>query len=170
MGDRQFTLRTSMAVTAVLGCTLTWVRSQGSFGYALIVVSHSVVAWGLGFALAVATARAFGPAVRGRRVWLAVWSLLALVISASLYLAWGHHRAMYLYGFGLEHGFPYPDPAINSLERWFDARRPVPPGSLKLHGEYPLVGFILGMLVLSLVSLAGLLVGVISNRPQRRTR
>ncbi len=56
MGERRFTLRLSMAVIAVLGCTLAWVRSQGSFGYALVVVAHSA-----------AIARAFCPVFRGHR-------------------------------------------------------------------------------------------------------
>ena len=70
----------------------------------------------------------------------------------------------------LDRGFPYPDRAINALERWFDARRPVSPGSLKLHGEYPLVGFVLGMLVLGFCGFTGLLFGVLSNRPDRTMR
>jgi hypothetical protein len=166
MGNRTFTLRTSMAVIAALCFMLTWVRSQGSLGYALIVVSHSIVAWGFCLAMAIAIARVFGPAVRGRTGRVTVWSLLALITSASIYVAWGHYRTMYLDYFGLDHGFPYPDRAINALERWFDVRRPIAPGSLKLHGEYPLVGFVLGLFVLAFTSLAGLLLGVLLNQPQ----
>jgi hypothetical protein len=77
---------------------------------------------------------------------------------------------MYMYFSGLDHGFPYPDRAINALERWFNARRPVPPGYLKLHGEYPFVGFVLGILVLGFCGLTGLLFGVLSNRPDRTMR
>jgi hypothetical protein len=153
-----------MAVIAVSALTLAWIRSQPSFGYALIVVSHSIVAWGLCLALAIVVARAFGPAVPARRVRVAVSGLLALALTASLYLAWAHHRAMYLYVHGLDQGFPYPDRAINALERWFDARSPVAPGMFKVHGEYPLVGFVLGVLVLGFSGLTGLLFGVLSNR------
>jgi hypothetical protein len=35
-----------MVVIAAVGLVLDWVRSQGSFRYALIVASHSVVAAG----------------------------------------------------------------------------------------------------------------------------
>lgn len=31
--------------------------------------------------------------------------------------------------------FPYPDTFLIKLEEWFDARRPVPPGTIKIHGE-----------------------------------
>jgi hypothetical protein len=164
MRYRKVTLRTSMAVIAASALTLAWVRSYDSLGYALVVVSHSIVAWGLCLALAIVVARAVGPAVRARRGRVAVSGLLALALTASLYLAWAHHRAMYLYGDGLDQGFLYPDRTINALERWFDARRPVPPGMLKLHGEYPLVGFVLGVLALGFSGLTGLLFGVLSNR------
>jgi hypothetical protein len=165
MREHQFTLRTSMVVIAALGLVLAWVRSQGSFGYAMIVASHSVVAWGLCLVTAIVIARVFGPTVRGRRGRLAVLGLLAIVLPASLYLAWGQYRTMHVFESRLEldRGFPYPDRAINGLARWFDARNPVTPGMIKLHGEYPAVGFILGMLALGFTSLSGLLLGMFSK-------
>src|SRR5262249_47573583 len=141
-----------------------WFRAQGSLGYALVVVSHSIIAWGLALVTALAMARRFGPIIRGTARRAAVSGLLAITLLASLYLAWGHHRAMDEYIHGLDHGFPYPDPAINKLERWFDARHPLPPGGfIKLHGEYPRVGFVLGILVLVFMSASGWLIGVLSN-------
>jgi hypothetical protein len=172
MCKRQFTLRTSMAVIAAVGLVLAWVRSQGSFGYALIVASHSVVAWGLCLATPIAIARVFGPAIRGRRGRFAALSLLAIVLPASLYLAWGQYQATHVLESGLEldRGFPYPDWVINALARWFDARNPVTPGMIKLHGQQHNVGFVLGMLKLVFTSLTGFLLGVLWNRPQDATK
>jgi hypothetical protein len=170
MRERQFTLRKSMAVIAASGCALAWVRSLGSFEYALTICSHSMIAWGLCFGTSVAVARVLAPSVRGGIRRAMVWGVLAIVVVAALYLAWGHHRAMYMVAYGLDHAFPYPDPAINALALWFDARRPAPPGLLKLHGEYRTVGFVLGMLTLIVASLTGLCVGVLSKRREGRTR
>jgi hypothetical protein len=50
-----------------------------------------------------------------------------------------------------------------AFEYRLDARGPVPPGSLNLHGEYPLVGFVLGGLVLGFSGLIRLLLGMLSN-------
>src|SRR4051794_29705341 len=124
MSNRRLTLRTSMALITAWGVLLAWVRSQGSLGYALVVASHSTVAWGLCFFTAFAVAWSYGPIVRSRSARVTVSTLLAIAAMASLYLAWGHERAMYEYIRGLDHGLPYPDPAINALERWFDARYP----------------------------------------------
>ncbi|AGA28662.1 hypothetical protein [Singulisphaera acidiphila] len=153
-----------MAVVVALGIILAWVRAQGSLSYALIVVSYSFVAWGFSFAIAFTIARVFVPAVRGHRRRAGVSSLLVIGLVASLYLAWGHNLAMHQYLFGLNRRFPYPDLAINTLERWFNARRPVPPGTMKLHGEYPVVGIVLGMLVIVFTSFSGFLLGVLLTR------
>jgi hypothetical protein len=166
MHDRRLTLRLLMAIVAAWGLALAWFRAQGSLSYALVVISHSIIAWGLALIAALAMARGFGPIILGAAKRATVSGLLAIILLASLYLAWGHHRAMYEYIHGLDHGFPYPDRAINGLERWFDARHPLPPGGfIKLHGEYPRVGFVLGILVLVFMSASGWLIGVLSNRP-----
>jgi hypothetical protein len=154
-----------MAIVAAWGILLAWVRSQGSLGHALTVASHSIVAWGLVLITAFAIGQVFGPIVRRPGARAAVSGLLAVTLLASLYLVWAHHQAMYEFVHGLDHGFPYPDPAINALLRWFDARHPVHPGSLKLHGEYPRVGFVLGILALVFMSVNGWLVGVLWNGP-----
>jgi hypothetical protein len=155
-----------MAVIVAWALLLVWIRSQGSFFYALVVVSHSVTARGLCLIAAFGVARVCGPAVTRPVVRAALSSLFTVALLVSLYLTWAYHRAMYEFIHDLEYRFPYPDPAINALERWFDARRPVPPGYLKLHGEYPLVGFVLGMLIVVGVSLSGFLFGTLSNRPK----
>jgi hypothetical protein len=161
----KITLWTSATVIAALGLVLVWVRSEGSFGYAMIVASHSVVAWGLCLAAPFAIARVFGPSVRGHRGRVVTLGLLTVVLPVSLYLAWGQYRAMHVFESRLEldRGFPYPDRALNAFERWFNVRRPVGPGMRKMHGEYPTVGFILGMLALVFASLTGFLLGAISK-------
>jgi hypothetical protein len=169
MFDRRLTLRTWMAVIVALGALFTWIRSQGSLYQALAVASHSIIAWGLSFFAAFALARWFGLAARTSGVRTTVSILRALSLAAALYLAWGHMRAWFFI-YGLDHGLPYPDRAINALERWFDARRPVPPGSVKLHSEYLTVAFILGLLVVLLAGGAGLLSGLLANRPDGPVR
>jgi hypothetical protein len=155
-----------MAIVAAWGVLLAWIRWQGSLGGVLVVVSHSVIAWALCLIMAFAIARVFGPILRGSVVRGIVWGLLAVAILASLYLVWAHRRATYDFVYGLDHGFPYPDPAIIALLQWFDARYPASPGSLKMHGEFPRVSFVLGMLVLVFMSVTGGLAGVLSNRPE----
>ena len=108
------------------------------------MLSHSTIGRGLCLLTTIAVARTFGPTVHGNVGRATASGLLAILLLGSLYMASAHYRAMYMWWDGLDHGFPFPDPAINALERWFDARRPVSPGNLKLHGEYPLVGFVLG--------------------------
>jgi hypothetical protein len=163
MCDRRFNLRTWLAIVAAWGVLFAWTRSQGSPAYALIVVSHSIIAWAVCLGVTFAFARHFGPFVSGSFARAIGSGLFAAALLVSLYLVWGHDRAMFLYHTGLDHHFPFPDPAINALERWFDARRPVSRGSLKLHGEYPMVGFVLGMLVIAGVSVSGFLLGVLSR-------
>jgi hypothetical protein len=153
-----------MAAIAAFGLLFAWVRWEGSWGYALIVASHSMIAWVLSFLAAFAFARWLGMAVRSSGARILVSTLRALVVVAALYLAWAHIRAddfMHLQ----DRGVPHPDRAIIRLERWFDARRPVTPGSIKLHGEFPIVTFILGASVLVLSGGAGFLSGLLANRP-----
>ena len=165
MDGRRFTIRAVMALIAGMALSLAWVRSQGSFLGALYVVSQSTVARGLCLVIAIAVTRAFGPAVGGRTMRGLVLAVLAVALTAALYLDWGRYRATSLYIFGLNHDYPYPDRAINALERWFDARRPVPPGFFKYHGEYPSVGVVFGLLALAFTGLSGALCGVLSKRP-----
>lgn len=165
MHDRRFTLRALMVTVAASGLALTWVRSQGSLSYALVVVSHSVIGWGLSLITALAVARRFGPVVDDTAIRVISSALLAFVLFALGYLVWAHHRTMYEFAYGLDHGFPYPDPVINDLGKWFDARHPTPPGFLKLHWEYPRVGFVLGIAVLVLSSASGWLIGFLSGGP-----
>ncbi len=152
-----------MVLVVAWGVFLGWVRYQGSWSYALTVASHSYIAWAMSFAAAFALAGMFSPIVRGRVGRAVVSVLLALALAAMLYLAWAYRRCWY-FVYGLDHGLPYPDPWINAMERWFDARRPVSPGNLKLHGEYYTVAFVLGTMVLILAGVAGGLSGLLWNR------
>jgi hypothetical protein len=165
MRDRRLHLWNWLAIIAGWGVLLAWIRSQGSPWSALIVVQHSIIGWGLFLGMAFAIARRFGPIVRGSGARAMLWSLLAIAVLVSLYLAWSHHRTTHELIF--DRSFPYPDPAIWALERWFDARHPVPRGFLKYHGELPRVAFVLGMLIIAGVSVSGFLLGVLSKRCDR---
>lgn len=118
-----------------------------------------------GLLVAFAFARAFGPALRRPGGRAAVGLLVGPVLVASLYLAWATLRSGPGYWSDLGHGFPYPDGWINGLERWFDARYPAPPDTLKLHGEYFRVAAVLGMLELTFAAMTGWLIGLLVHRP-----
>jgi hypothetical protein len=165
MAQRRFTPGTLMALIAAFGALFAWVRWQGSWYRALRAASYSGIAWGLSFPAAFAFARRFGSAVRSSGMRTLVEVLRAVFLVAALYLAWAHIRTLNFVFIDLPHGFPYPDRAIVGLERWFDARRPAPPGSIKLHGEFYTVAFLLGSLVLALSAITGYLSGLIADRP-----
>ena len=126
-----------------------------------------MIAWGLCLFAAIACARLFGPVINGTGKRATASALLAISFGASLYLIWAHYRTMNQpWVFGMDHRFPYPDPAVEALLKWFhDRRPPLPPGSFNLHGVFPEVGFVLGLLILASVSLTGTLLGVLWNRP-----
>jgi hypothetical protein len=156
-----------MAVLVAWGIWLAWVWSPGPLSRVLDHASHSIIAWGLSFLTAFAFARRFGPLVRSPRGRTTVSVLLTIALTATLYLAWAHHRSAYMFPSvaQFDYSFPYPDRGINALERWFDARRPAPPGTLKMHGEYIRVAAILGALAFVCAGVTGCLVGLLSNRP-----
>jgi hypothetical protein len=163
MRHRRLTLRTWMVLVVAWGVLLGWVRFQGSWSYALVAASYSFIAWALSFAAAFALARRLGPTIRGRAGRAVASVLLTVAWAVALDLAWAHLRSRH-FSDGLDRGLVYPDPGIIALERWIDARRPVPPGNLKLHGEFPTVAFALGMMVLILAGVVGWLSGLLSSR------
>jgi hypothetical protein len=160
---RQLTLQISMAIIVACAILFAWVRSQGSVLRAVEVAAYSRISWGLCFLTAFAVARKFGPIVRSSTGRATIWVFLTTVGAAAFYLMWAYSRARFDFVHGLDHDFPYPDRALNALARWFDARHPVPRGSLKMHGEWPRVTVLLGMIVLILAGIAGFLFGVVSN-------
>jgi hypothetical protein len=170
MPDRRLTRRTWTAAIVAFGALFAWVHEQGSGSQALAQASHSIIAWGLSFLAAFGFARWSGLAIRPFGVRTLASVVRTLLVVAALYLAFAHFRARNLILLDPDHGFPYPDRPIIRLERWFDARRPAPAGSLKLHGEFPLVAFILGALVILLSGGSGLLSGLLTNRPRGAAR
>jgi hypothetical protein len=154
-----------MVVIVAFGVLFAWVRWEGSWDRALVRASYSEIAWGLSFLAAFAFARWVGMAVRSSGVRALVQVLRALLLAAALYLAWAHSRTRYFIFLDPARGFPYPDRSIVRLERWFDARRPTPPGFIKMHGEFYTVAGVLGLLVLLLSGGAGFLSGLLANRP-----
>jgi hypothetical protein len=132
--------------------------------YVFITAAHSTFGWAVGFITAMVIARQIGPSVRGPRLRRVVFALLMFFSLATLYTAWGHRRATFDFVFGLDHGLPYPDSLIIAMMQWFDARHPAPPGSLKVHGEFPRVSFVMGMLVFVGMCFCGFLAGVVTKR------
>lgn len=155
-----------MAAIAILGLLFAWIRSVGSFSYALVVVAHSRVAWGFCLVVGIAIAWAFAPVIHKHRARtrVAIKIGLAVVFATVSYLAWAQYRVGRPFDLDPEHGLLYPDRQIIALNSWLDARRPVSPGSFKLHSEFPTVAFILGTMVVGGMTLAGLLLGLLSKR------
>jgi hypothetical protein len=124
---------------------------------------HSYLGWGLIFLTGFVITRTFGPIVRRATSRMTLSVLLVIISTATLYVAWAHLRARYFI-YGLEHEVPYPDRALNALERWFDAQHPVSPGMFKLHGGWPYVLNVLGPLVTVLAGATGMIAGLLSRR------
>jgi hypothetical protein len=157
-----------MAVIVAWGVLLAWIRSQGSLVQALHVTVHSKIGWGICFFGTIAVSRTFGPVIRGPGGRAAISVLLSIASTACLYVIWAHYRTVYQpFKIGLDHRFPHPDPAIVALLRWFQSRQPpLPPGTHRMHGAFPEVQFVLGILVLVSVCMTGFLLGLLWNRPE----
>jgi len=157
-----------MAIVIASAFLFAWVRATGTIpliGYAwhaLIDAPESPGSWGVALAGSYALTRAFGPTIRSRAARRLSWTLAAASLIVTAYLAWGMYRTTYQLEW-LGRGFPHPDPAIITLERWYDARNPLrTPGSLKLHGEFPRVRFAIGLATVVLLALDGLILGMLA--------
>jgi hypothetical protein len=158
-------LRMWIAVILAWGVLLAWVKVEDALGYPGLPAPPSPIAWGLCSFTAFAVAWSFGPSLRGRGARTAVSVVLAAVLAVTIYVAWAHYRVRYFSYYTFDKDFPYPDPWIGALYRWFDVRNPVPPGSLKVHGEFPRVTWLLGTLISILAAVAGLLLGLLWDQP-----
>ena len=167
MSPVRLRLKTLMAIVLASALLFAWVHERGSVVQALLQVVHSPWIWLMAFIGSLFLARATGWTIRGRllRIWSS--SVFTYFILITFYGYWAFHRSFY-HSFWLSETFPYPDPAINALERWFDARHPLrTPGSIKSHGEFPRVWLALASAILILATLDGLLLGFLSNRVRR---
>lgn len=63
--------------------------------------------------------------------------LTVLGIIGLIYFGWAQYRMgpAGMLDKNWPRPFPYPDPWLNALNDWYDARYPVPPGYIKIHGE-----------------------------------
>jgi hypothetical protein len=179
MHYRRLTLRTWMALILAWGLVLTWARAQGSICNAVdsatrivYLAGHVTAALGLGFFVALLFTRPFGLTVHRPGGRATVKVLLVIVLTVVVYLLWALQRwNSFIYG--LDRGFPYPDPWLVALHRWFDIRHPASPGSLKLCGEFYRVLFVLYKAILAGLGVTGLLLGLLLNqrdRPRREER
>lgn len=105
------------------------------------------------------------------------WAILLLASSLALVLlGFGWQRISSLEAFRdpkWPRPFPYPDRLLYRLERYYDAKYPAPPDSIKIHGEFPRVQFaLLWSAIPPLVALlvSGVVVGIAAIRSSRLTR
>jgi hypothetical protein len=155
-----------MLAIAGLALLLVWVRWQGSLRYALVVAANSMMVWAFWLPWPVAAGCLFGPNVRSRSGLSLSNLLLGCFLAITIYLGWAHWRNRFYIDFWkYDHGFPYPDRLLITVERWFHARRPVAQGTLKLHGEFPIVSFYLGLIVFAMIGVTGFLVGILMRKP-----
>jgi hypothetical protein len=86
---------------------------------------------------------------------------------AASYLCWAWHRitgaVLIADGHLWPRRFPYPDQWLGWWEQRLDAARPVPPGAMKLDGEFALLQFYLSCwiglsLIISIASLIWLMI------------
>lgn len=162
-----------MLVVAVCAGFLAWVDSLGPLlVMPAVLATQSILGWAVASVAGYGVACAAGWKIRspGRRVDARLAFVLLAVVTA--YLAWAFHRCESYSSLLVDAKFPYPDQMINACERWVDARRPLPPQSrlIKIHGEYPLVTLILGILVLAHTAILGCLAGCLAGRGVARSR
>ena len=143
-----------------------WLRSMGSFDYAVMVACRSKLVWTLGLAGGIWFGRALRPANLGglRRSAIRIAAGVALAVTA--YLAWSDYRCMNLDDQALDRGWPYPDGWILAMERRAAARRPIIPGVLAMCGYFAEVGDFLGRMTLGAANMAGLVVRLGMGRRQ----
>lgn len=89
-------------------------------------------------------------------------SILLLIVGTlcSAYLGWASYRMkdeVLMQDRSWPRPSPYPDNWLLSLNNWFDARHPGPPGTIKLHGEIARVRMAISyaFIVASSVALCG---------------
>lgn len=94
--------------------------------------------------------------------------LLMLVALSSIYLLWVRYNFFETWYSPTERGWVYADQLLTWYNRLLDARRPAPPGTIKMHGEVGAVWATLDVLLLSSLSSMGFLFGMnSSSHPQR---
>ena len=106
-----------------------------------------------------------------------MWYRLSIILTViglagSLYFLWSFERVsngtLIAESGSWPLAFPYPDRWLSALNVYFDRRYPVPPGTLKLHGELARVRLtvLAGFVVFATLSIAGGL--SLARRWQRR--
>ncbi len=160
MNGARITVRAWLMVVAACGLASACVR------WFAPLLLYTVGGWALSLVAGFGLSRTLDWKVgcNGRRTLTAVCVLWVVPTS---YSAWAFQRASSFASAFQGAAFPYPDRAINTFERWLDARRPPPPDCLKLHGEYPLLCFLLGLSVTASMAMLGFGLGPLFNRPVR---
>ena len=87
-------------------------------------------------------------------------ALSLLLLLLAIYCGWAYQRAstsVMSSDSAWPRRLPYPDGLMRSSERFIDSLRPSPPNMLKLRGEFPMVRFVVALLVLALLTAAGII-------------
>jgi hypothetical protein len=122
------------------------------------IALFSMAGWMIGLPTTFALVRLYGPTVRTRGGMVIVRASFILALPVSLLSMWCRYRATY----GLvDLSFGLADRALIALERWYDARHPLKtPGTIKMHGEWPRVAFLMNSLANVFLAVTGFLLGL----------
>jgi len=94
-------------------------------------------------------------------------AILCVILLASLavacYAGWARERWVYVARHVYDaRGFPYPDYVVWGYHEWLDARRPPPPGGIKLNAEVYSVLTVIEEVLIIFVGFAAGIVGILT--------
>lgn len=164
------TILALMILVATCGGLLAWIRSFAPFVVMpAVLATQTMVGWILALIVGWGLSQALGWHVQTPRRRADLVLALGLTLVLTSYLAWSFDRCEAFSSLLEDRGFPYPDRWISACERWLDAARPLPAGSdsLKIHGEYPLITLVLGVIVFGGMATLGLMLGALVGRRAR---
>lgn len=154
----QLTLCGMLVLVLLCGFLFGCIQPQRSSGQAW------AIAWLVIAYIVFAITRKWGPTVSGRTGRLLIGGLCVVLLVVTCFTVWAHYSAMHYVDLR-DVGFPYPDRLVLELNEWLDTRYPPEGDNIKIHGEFPLVIFLLGTAVILLLTLNGILLGMITRKP-----
>jgi hypothetical protein len=124
-----------------------------------------LVAFFAGFVVGSLIARVIAPRPVRNVVIALSWIFLIVASVSTCYLLWSRHRWLNINSHFASNNLrplPFPDFLLLGYHDWLDARRPAPPGSIKIHGEFYTVLLTLDLLVIAFFGLLGALLGIVA--------